>query len=154
MGYFIWKTALSGIIQRFIYAIFYAFTDNWAHPSKPSRYFDSLRKFKAPILNPNRCFILIFPLTGIWFIPYRRRRIDGMVSTPFLIRAMILKCSVFIMRCDFARLDDFSETCTVAFLLPSLGLHFSRKGQFSHIFLLNLALHLPVLLTYWIQSRH
>ena len=84
------------------------------------------------------------PLTGIWSIWYFLHRMDGIVSTPFLIRDNSLYFSVFIFLCVFALSKDFLDRKTILVLLNSLGLHWSRCGQFSHLFFGNDILHCPV----------
>ncbi len=87
------------------------------------------------------------PLTGIWSIWYFLHRMDGIVSTPFLIRDNSLYFSVFIFLCVFALSEDFLRQKNHTGPLNILGLHWSRCGQFSHLFFGNDILHCPVWLT-------
>ena len=126
-------------------ACFYTVSGFKAHFSRLLRYFSSFRKFSAPILNPNICFVRIFPLTGIVSIWYLLRRMEGTVSTPFLTRERNSNCHVLRNRWDRALSWAALVTYTRLVLFEIFGWHWSLYGQFSHLFLGKDARTFPVL---------
>ena len=108
-------------------ACFYTVSGFKVHFSRLLRYFSSFRKFSAPILNPNICFVRIFPLTGIVSIWYLLRRMEGTVSTPFLTRERNSNCHVLRNRWD--RTSNTSESTISSSVMLNSSLRISAPTQ-------------------------
>ena len=91
----------------------------WTHLSWLCIYLQNFLIFNAPILHPKKKRLPINPRTGILSIPYFRRRMDGIVSTPFRNRLCFLKSSVLRSLCCFALWFDLEDT---VFLLTRLNI--------------------------------
>ena len=123
------------LIEEHIHPLYYR------HSITNARHFDlplinriSLAKFWAPTLKPKRYFVFSFPRTGILSTPYLFLRIDGEVSTPFLILPILfLVSSSRISKDPNKRFLEFKDMTIVAVRFFSFGLHSHRCGQFSHV---------------------
>ena len=112
--------------------------------SWPCIYLQNFLIFNAPILHPKKKRLRISPRTGILSIPYFRRRMDGIVSTPFRNRLCFLKSSVLRSLCCFALWFDFDDTVFLLTRLNILGWHFSLCGQSWHWLFWKEMVHWPV----------
>ena len=123
----------------------YANTAFWAQFSRLCMYLQNLRKFNAPILQPNQNLPRINPRTGMQSTRYFLLRMDGIVSTPLRKRDSSLKASVLRYLCCSARRLAFTDTVFLLTLLNILGWHCFLYGHCSHWFLWNDTTHWPVL---------